>query len=1141
MAHKYTLEDGDGNVAGGSTSTSPQLPRLDMSRIHRIDEEVEVDERVPLLTGSIESGQGRSSAKGKRKGAKAKGKAKEKKPFYRARPLWLVPFALIASITRGMTLAPRVEVFTQLSCHRVYGIHHPQISSINTTSNSFFNSTSPSSSSPFPYSNLLHLSPHFPDSAPTLGTQSIIDGGPIFSPSSPDDDTYDPNDGTSDPRSIPSSKYADDYDDGLLSALTTGWDLVFILVSTPGSPLSKHGHILLLIAPIVEGALGGWSTLQATTSAYVSDCTSSGSRAHVFSRFTGVTYLGVFIGPSISGYLIQKSSTNKNTKNVTSVFWVAVVCSFVNFLLAVFVFPESLDEEKRGKAMEEWERAKRRIRERGKGKGRARVGMGAEEGGEEEEGRTDGDQDIEGEGESVGLVAGLIAPLAVFLPVLVRDRVGMRMRRDWSLTVLAFGYFGLMLCAGLYQLKYLYAEHVYGWGAEQLSWYISYLGGVRAIALLLVLPYVIGLFKPKPGDTTSSKSKGRLIKGKNKGKSTSMAIPSDGSKPKPTRSQLGREISFDLTLTRCSFLMDVVANLLIIASPAPTFRHTSVGRKSSGVGLEHSQALFVLASGMASFGTGAAPAIHSLTLCILQAREMSEDAESAEGQGSQSSAPAETRNVGGLFGAFAFLQSIGSMILGPMMFGLVYSSTVAAMPKAIFMVAAGMLSVSLLLMLLVRNPVQKIGKKRKRRGEGERGRSRVSKDLRGGAAGNAQAGPSSQPALYLPPQGNQNPSVLSPHSPRGPTGPPPPRQHLASTQDLLARFRLLPAYDKYVRPYATQYTNDGQIRAAPAGQSALDKGKGREQDPALPATVPQTPGTGPDQEEDEGVASGKDKKKKNSYKALIKGIPGKHSMKKDNYLTQTMLVPEKQRNRIRQFDARTQQEAFAVSLEGLKGWNVTTLIVESAQAREDRKKRKELKRLAKAQQAQAAAAMQAVAAGSSSPAVVQPQPLRGASAIPQISSSISSTPKPVGTPRPQSSMLPRPGSAVPRPGSTVPRPGSTVPRPSSTAPSINIKQEPVPSLMVSTPTSASSESLRGKKREREDGTIPVNGVPPTTNSTYMNGVVNGVGNGNGAQTMNAKAGIAGVRPRPMKKQRMDVQGQARDVTAPVQQPTPQGV
>ena len=41
---------------------------------------------------------------------------------------------------------------------------------------------------------------------------------------------------------------------------------------------------------------------------------------------------------------------------------------------------------------------------------------------------------------------------------------------------------------GVSQLKYLYAEHTYGWGAEQLSYYISFLGGARALFLLFVLP-----------------------------------------------------------------------------------------------------------------------------------------------------------------------------------------------------------------------------------------------------------------------------------------------------------------------------------------------------------------------------------------------------------------------------------------------------------------------------------------------------------------------------------------------------------------------------------------------------------------------------------------------------------------------------
>lgn len=134
-----------------------------------------------------------------------------------------------------MTLAPRVEVFTQLSCHRVYGIHHPstRISTETTALSTRTNVTAFNS----PTSDLLHLSPHFPESPPILSL-GVIDGGPIFSSPSSDDDTYDPNDRTSDPRGIPAQKCVSNPDVqagaarlqmimtttmGLLSALTTGW------------------------------------------------------------------------------------------------------------------------------------------------------------------------------------------------------------------------------------------------------------------------------------------------------------------------------------------------------------------------------------------------------------------------------------------------------------------------------------------------------------------------------------------------------------------------------------------------------------------------------------------------------------------------------------------------------------------------------------------------------------------------------------------------------------------------------------------------------------------------------------------------------------------------------------------------------
>lgn len=42
-------------------------------------------------------------------------------------------------------------------------------------------------------------------------------------------------------------------------------------------------------------------------------------------------------------------------------------------------------------------------------------------------------------------------------------------------------------------------------------------------------------------------------------------------------------------------------------------------------------------------------------------------------------------------------------------------------------------------------------------------------------------------------------------------------------------------------------------------------------------------------------------------------------MKKDDYLTNIMQIPPKQRIVIKPFDQRTQRDAFSVSLEGLKG------------------------------------------------------------------------------------------------------------------------------------------------------------------------------------------------------------------------------
>ncbi|KAI9059814.1 hypothetical protein FKP32DRAFT_1579151 [Trametes sanguinea] len=350
------------------------------------------------------------------------------------------------------------------------------------------------------------------------------------------------------------------------------------------------------------------------------------------------------------------------------------------------------------------------------------------------------------------------------------------------------------------------------------------------------------------------------------------------------------------------------------------------------------------------------------------------------------------------------------------------------------------------------------------------------------------------------------------------------RPYFTSTQDLLSRFRLLPSYDRYVRPYAPPVSSTPQATTS----SATDRGKGKEKEIPLrdaPASSPaaHTPGAGQDGDDDEG---GRGEKKYKNYRHLIKGLPGKHSMKKDDYLTTLMQVPPKQRIAIAPFDLRTQREAFSVSLEGLKGWNIHALVAESSQAREDRKRR-ELKKLAKAQ---AHGATQPSAAGGavSNTPVAHP-----------------STPIGVSVSTPAGPNLPSlPRSSTPRPSQN---PSNTLP-PTHQQPTHLQGRTPVgigtpsanPSLAQygATGQTISSnheqppmQATRGVKRERErdyppDGGLQVNGnIPPPTQYQDPS---RPPGKG-------AKAGNAGVRPRPLKKQRLDAGAQGQ---MPIQQPTP---
>lgn len=192
-----------------------------------------------------------------------------------------------------MTLAPRVEVFTQLACQLVLGNdinfnhtdsrHHSlqrsepnsQLSTIIRHTDSYITFDS-SIQSEDGDNDRAHerctLNPRVQSVAARLQTTVVIVMGVVSTLTTGWWGHFGERHGRTKVMAI-----------GALGMLIT--DFTFAAISIPNTLFARHGHVLLVIAPFFEGLLGGWSSLQGATSAYISDCTSDGSRSHIFSRF----------------------------------------------------------------------------------------------------------------------------------------------------------------------------------------------------------------------------------------------------------------------------------------------------------------------------------------------------------------------------------------------------------------------------------------------------------------------------------------------------------------------------------------------------------------------------------------------------------------------------------------------------------------------------------------------------------------------------------------------------------------------------------------------------------------------------------------------------------------------------------------
>jgi DHA1 family tetracycline resistance protein-like MFS transporter len=122
----------------------------------------------------------------------------------------------------------------------------------------------------------------------------------------------------------------------LLSNLGLGLDYIVMALA--------QSVPLLFVGRVISGITAASVT---TASAYIADVTPAEKRAAAFGMLGAAFGLGFIIGPALGGLL--------GSIDPRLPFWAAGGLSLLNFLYGVFVLPESLPPEKRGRF--EWKRA----------------------------------------------------------------------------------------------------------------------------------------------------------------------------------------------------------------------------------------------------------------------------------------------------------------------------------------------------------------------------------------------------------------------------------------------------------------------------------------------------------------------------------------------------------------------------------------------------------------------------------------------------------------------------------------------------------------------------------------------------------------------------------------------------------------
>ncbi|KAF9565255.1 MFS general substrate transporter [Agrocybe pediades] len=348
---------------------------------------------------------------------------------WEAHPFWLIPVVLVMSMSRGFTMSPRIQVYKAIAC-RSLTKDSAGVTELSVYLENCGDTAVQARAAKIQAAVVTTMSAL---SAISTGFWSRL--------------------GDSHGRKLILATF-------LMGALAM--EAVFVLVMRPNSFFGRHAESLILVGPILEGFVGGLSTFNGVVHAYISDCTRHGSRSKIFSTVQGMVFVGLAIGPWVTGLFLPHKGYDDGY------FFGSITLIALTLLYVVVICPESRKPQAQATRMQ------------------ARESLSFKE-----------SPVLATRNLFLNFLTSLLLPISMFTPRPIPGST----RKNYNMTFVGLSLFLYIVSTGLYSAKYLYAQHVYTWTTAQLGYYMSTLWISRAINLLIFLPIVLSYTKPKPTST----------------------------------------------------------------------------------------------------------------------------------------------------------------------------------------------------------------------------------------------------------------------------------------------------------------------------------------------------------------------------------------------------------------------------------------------------------------------------------------------------------------------------------------------------------------------------------------------------------------------------------------------------------------